>query len=133
MNGATTEPFARISRPPSVTIMMTMGSSQSFFLALRNTHSSLINDILDTSELVFVRIRLRSDRVSCDPERVGDPLAQPELVASRQSRDDGNGGDHQEKYRAHDDGANDEPEQESEHEPRPVERSEQPGAGQCDD
>ena len=43
MKGATTDPLASISNPPSINITMMMGASHSFFRILRNVQSSFIN------------------------------------------------------------------------------------------
>src|SRR5437016_460508 len=41
MNGARTDPFAKISSAPTSIMMMIMGMSQNFFLTRMNAHSSL--------------------------------------------------------------------------------------------
>lgn len=43
MNGATTEPCARINNPPNINITIIIGASQIFFRTLRNDHSSFKN------------------------------------------------------------------------------------------
>ena len=40
MNGATTDPCARISNPPKTTRIKIIGASQSFFLTCKNIHNS---------------------------------------------------------------------------------------------
>ena len=41
---ATAEPLVRITRPPKISIMMTIGISQNFLRARRNSQSSATND-----------------------------------------------------------------------------------------
>ncbi len=40
MNGATTEPSARINNPPKTTIIKMIGLSQSLFLCFKNSNNS---------------------------------------------------------------------------------------------
>ena len=46
MNGATTDPCAKIRRPPKTTITNIIGNNQNFFLTFKNWISSLKNSIL---------------------------------------------------------------------------------------
>jgi len=45
MKGATTEPWAAISKPPRISITKIIGANQIFFLVLKNSQSSFIIDL----------------------------------------------------------------------------------------
>jgi hypothetical protein len=51
MKGATAEPCASISNPPSINITMIMGASHNFLRTLKNAHSSFKNSII----LAFIK------------------------------------------------------------------------------
>lgn len=42
MNGATAEPWLKMTKPPNITIIRTMGNNQNFLRTLRNNQSSAI-------------------------------------------------------------------------------------------
>src|SRR6185369_16205482 len=71
MNGASAEPSARISKPPSTSMTTMMGSNQTFLRALRNLQNSVKKAIADVlsrfSELVGQAGRIWPGRGALDP------------------------------------------------------------------
>src|ERR1044071_225754 len=85
MNGAIAEPLVSTIRPPKITIMIMIGSSQNFLRSRMKAQSSTRIDpiSLSRSELVFDRLRRRPRRRALDPVTLGatvDPQAQ-EILA----------------------------------------------------
>src|SRR5690606_923358 len=104
MNGASTEPCAKISSPPISTITMMIGSSHHFFRTRMKAHSSRINPVLlmrlSRSELAFqVAAAMRS--VAIDP--VAWPRRSHQWVAAQRAPEDPRRRQHQEVEQAHED------------------------------
>jgi hypothetical protein len=58
MKGATTEPWASISKPPNINIIMMIGASHNFLRTRRKAKSSFkISIYLPILELLFKRLR----------------------------------------------------------------------------
>ncbi len=58
MNGAKTEPCARINKPPKITIIVIIGANQSFLRIRKKAHNSLINSIVsNTLKLILKCVR----------------------------------------------------------------------------
>src|SRR5215468_11185781 len=72
MNGAMTEPCAKISSPPMNSIRSTRGRSHNFLRTFKNVHSSTRNGIRGLLELVPKAFRRRTRRLSGYPIRI-DP------------------------------------------------------------
>src|SRR6266511_5133319 len=72
MNGASAEPCANTSSPPTSTSSTTIGRSQNFFRSLMNAHSSPIKPIFAPDPLKLPlhppTRRLRVQWLSVDPE-----------------------------------------------------------------
>src|SRR4029079_8705582 len=74
MNGAIAEPLVSTIRPPKITIMIMIRSSQNFLRSRMKAHSSTIIDpifSLSRSELVLHRLRRRPRRGALDPVALG--------------------------------------------------------------
>ena len=56
MNGAITEPCARINNPPNTNMTMIIGKSHSFFLILRNVQNSFINSNIIQYQNCFLKL-----------------------------------------------------------------------------
>src|SRR4051794_25639187 len=67
MNGATTEPCARTSKPPSTTVMTMMGSSQNLRREPRNCQICITKSISNLLEHVPIAVVRRSGRGAVDP------------------------------------------------------------------
>src|SRR4051812_20725145 len=107
MNGATTEPCASTSRPPSTTEMTMMGSSQYLRRAPRNCHICITKSIFDLLEHVPVAVLRRSRRLALDPvarrsrrEAPAHRVA-PEGAHQEPHRGENREEDHPEHERAH--------------------------------
>src|SRR5262245_26869052 len=133
MNGAITEPCARISRPPSTSIATISGSSHSFFRTRRNAHSSRRNDMQDASELVLERLGRGARRIAFDPVGILGTATKVELVAAESAGHDGDRRDQHEEDDSKDDGAHDLAQQYAEREPCPIQWRQQCGADDSQD
>src|SRR5262245_15972767 len=85
MNGAMTEPCAKISSPPMNSIRSTRGRSHNFLRTFKNVHSSTRNGIDNLLELVPKAFRRRTRRFSGYPIRI-DPRIEslPHRIPPRQ-------------------------------------------------
>src|SRR5688572_18279952 len=108
MNGATAEPCASTSRPPSTTLMTMIGSSQYLRRAPRNFHICTTRSIACLLEHVPVAVVRRARRIAFDPvaRRGGVPLA-AHRVAAEQAHHHPEGGEHAEENHPQHDGADD--------------------------
>src|SRR5215813_3644275 len=125
MNGAMTEPWAKISNPPMNSIRSTRGRSHSFLRIFKNVHSSTRNGIDGLLELVPKACRRRTRRFSGYPIRI-DPRIElpPHRIPPRQPLNETEWRDNEEIEDGQDDRAHDGMEQRSELHPEPVEGSE---------
>src|SRR5258708_5524089 len=74
MKGAIAEPLVSTIKPPKITIMIRIGSSQNFLRSRMNAQSSTMMDPISTSsmsELVAHRLRRRAGRRALDPIALG--------------------------------------------------------------
>src|ERR1041385_3466823 len=102
MNGATTDPFARIKSPAKITSIRMRGKSQSFFLSRRKAHISLMKPIVVLLELVLHGWRWRTGRLPLDPVGPGRTVPlQAQQVLSQEPHPHAHGGDRQEEEEAH--------------------------------
>src|SRR4051812_23536725 len=67
MKGATAEPLVRTTKPPKITAITTMGSSQNLRRTFMKVQSSLMNSPMTASELVMECARPRTGRSPDDP------------------------------------------------------------------
>src|SRR5262252_4403443 len=108
MNGATTDPCARIRSPPSTTRPRMIGSSQSFLRALRKSHSSFRKDMVAFLELLLERIGRWPRRTAVDPVGGGvGVVAALERIAAHDAHDECDRNEHarehhEEDHRAYD-------------------------------
>src|SRR5215510_5550109 len=138
MNGAMTEPCAKISSPPMNSIRSTSGRSHNFFRTFKNVHSSTRNGIDGLLELVPKTFRRRTGRFSGYPIRI-DPRIEslPHRIPPRQPLNLTEWRDNEEIEDGQDDRTHYGIEQRSELHPEPVEGSEPSRAderhktGQC--
>src|SRR5229473_835039 len=81
MNGAIAEPLVSTIRPPKITIMIRIGSSQNFLRSLMKAQSSTMMEPMKSvplrSELVTHRLGRRPRRGALDPIALG-PRVQPQ-------------------------------------------------------
>src|SRR5262245_53934648 len=89
MKGAIAEPWVNTIKPPKITIMVRIGSSQYFFRTLRNRQNSARNDNIAPSELIPHRFRRRPARLPLDPiASRGGIAAQSQRVATEATQDE---------------------------------------------
>src|SRR4029453_4061553 len=106
MNGATTDPWAKIRSPPSTTRPRMIGRSQSFLRALRKAHSSFRKDMVAFLELLLERIGWRSRRLAVDPVRRGvRVVATLERIAAHEAHDECDRNEHEREHHEEHDGA----------------------------
>src|SRR5262245_20944564 len=103
MNGATTEPWARISSPPMSTVTMMIGSSQNLRRAPRNLHIWRTKSIAALSlEQVLEAVFRRPGRIAPLPVRRRRRLVAPgERVAAREPHEEGDRREDAEEDDAH--------------------------------
>src|SRR5215471_3339899 len=125
MNGAMTEPCAKISSPPMNSIRSTRGRSHNFLRTFKNVHSSTRNDIRGLLELVSKAFRRRARRFSGDPIRI-DPRIEslPHRIPPRQPLNETEWCENEEIQNGQDDRTHYGMEQRGELHPEPVEGSE---------
>ena len=70
MKGAITEPLAKISNAPRMTMMAIIGASHSFLRDRKKAHISLINAPMIDSKLIFKRFGLWARWGTIDPIRL---------------------------------------------------------------
>src|SRR4051794_17931816 len=134
MNGAMAEPLVSTIRPPKITIMIMIGSSQNFLRSRMNAHSSTIIEpivsLLPRSELVLHGLRRRPRGLPLDPVALGaavHPQAQ-EILAER-PHDEADRRDGHEEQQAEDQRVHDLVEEQAELQPKPVQRPQHLGIG----
>src|SRR5919204_1916047 len=103
MNGATTEPWARIKRPPISTVTMMIGSSQNLRRAPRNLHIWITTSMfLSSSERIAEAVFRGTGRVAALPVRRGGALvAARERIASRRAHEERHGREDAEEDDSH--------------------------------
>src|SRR4051812_11537449 len=113
MNGAMAEPLVSTIRPPKITIMIMIGSSQNFLRARMNAQSSTIIEPIVSllplgSELVLHGLRRRPRWLALDPVALGAAvhLGPQEILAEsahdQADRRDGHEEQQAEHQRIHD-------------------------------
>src|SRR6266568_2694648 len=131
MNGATALPLARTMRAPNTASMKMTGSSQYFFRARMNRHSSPMNSIMMSSKLPRHRVRCRARWIALDPVGDGIPVpSKPERILAEQAAHEPDGGHGGIEDQPHDHGADAGMEDRPEPEPDAVERRQHPGKGE---
>src|SRR5215467_13976633 len=125
MNGAMTEPWAKISSPPMNSIRSTRGRSHNFFRTFKNVHSSTRNGIDGLLELVPKAFRRRTRRVSGYPIRIGSRIdSSPHRIPPRQPLGETKWRENEEIQNGQDDRTHYGMEEGGERHPEPVEGSE---------
>src|SRR5262245_65774254 len=107
MNGAMAEPLVSTIRPPKITIMIRLGSSQNFFRSFMKAQSSTrmepIAAVLSRSELVFHRLRRRPGRGAVDPVAAGAAIhPKPQEILAEQAHDEADRGEGDEEQQTKD-------------------------------
>src|SRR6266446_9363321 len=107
MNGAIAEPLVSTIRPPKITIMIRIGSSQNFLRSLIKAQSSTMMEPIESvplrSELVTHRLRRRSGRSALDPVALGVPVQpQSQETLAEQAHHDADRRDGHEEQQAED-------------------------------
>src|SRR5471032_2589955 len=139
MNGAMAEPLVSTIRPPKITIMMKIGSSQNFLRSFMNAQSStmmepMVFKSLSRSELIFHRLRRRPRRSALDPVALGVLVqAQAQEILARRPHDQADRRDRHEEQQAHDDRIHDLEHQQADFQPETVEGTQDLGDGERDD
>jgi hypothetical protein len=95
------EPWASTNNPPNNNMEMMMGNSQNFLRTRRNRHNSEIILMGKTSKLIFKTIRGGTRRGALDPIGLSFIVeTEPEGVSAKQSHEDADRGEYQEKQNA---------------------------------
>src|ERR1700760_2303966 len=104
MNGAIAEPLVSTIRPPKITIMIMIGSSQNFLRSFMNAQSSTIIEpivsLLPRSELILHGLRRRPRGRPLDPVALGaavEPQAEEILAAGPRQQADRRDGDEEQQ------------------------------------
>src|SRR5215813_6144255 len=125
MNGAMTEPWAKISNPPMNSIRSTRGRSHNFLRTFKNVHSSTRNGINGLLELVPKAFRRRTRRFSGYPIRIDSRIdSLPHRIPPRQPLDETEWRENEEIQDGQDNRTHYGMEQRGELHPDPVEGSE---------
>src|ERR1700746_108165 len=126
MNGASAEPSASTSKPPSPHTITITGVSQIFLRTRRNFHRSLTRSIIKSSELFGHRGLLLAGR------RSGEPIARPVRLETKTQRilpggshNDSDRSQNSEKHDTHDDWIENSKELQRQPSPSPVEAAQQ--------
>src|SRR5438552_12227211 len=123
MNGATTDPLVRTTRPPNTAMTTSSGMSQNFLRARMNPIRSLIKDI-GTSERLLERIDGGALLVLLDPIAIAPLASAPHRVNPERAHDK-TGRDHAEhEYGSEEKRVRDLVKQETEPAPAAIERCE---------
>src|SRR5476651_2765948 len=136
MNGAMAEPLVSTIRPPKITIMMKIGSSQNFLRSRMNAQSStmmepMVFKSLSRSELIFHRLRRRPRRGALDPVALGVLVqAQAQEILARRPHHKADRRDRHKEQQAHDERVHHLEEQQAKLQPKPVERAQDLGKGE---
>src|SRR5437899_11982393 len=79
MKGAIAEPLVSTSRPPKISIMIRIGSSQYFLRARRKAQNSFRNEVIDRSfsELLCHGFRRWTGRLAQHPVALGGGILAP--------------------------------------------------------
>src|ERR1044071_3893705 len=104
MKGAMAELCASSSNAPKMSIVVTNGNSQNFFLVRKNAQSSVTNDIILLLKLIPHRVGRRSSGMPRNPIAVrGGVVFEPEKILAHPAADDSGRSKQQIKHRASDD------------------------------
>src|SRR5205823_5148471 len=132
MNGAIAEPLVSTIRPPKITIMIRIGSSQNFLRSLMKAQSSTMMEAMKSvplrSELVTHRLRRRPGRRALDPVALGLPVQpQAQEILAEQAHHNADRRNGHEEQQAEDQWIHDLVEQQAKLQPQLVERRQQAG------